>query len=251
MIRGQQNELIPARSGGDVLPEFHGGSIETFRRDADLEIGAHRLLARIVQITAHLDRRILSGLPIDIHEPGGIAHGHRAGGFQPDMLPDAHVPITHARRPIPADGLVHGHVVENRSVAAVGSDAAVDAAYLLLHRIAGHVQLMDANGQRIRCAARLRKLANIESKPLEHPHHVLRIGDLMAVQPNIRAIVDPIEMQPHRLALITGGQRERSAEPVRAIKRIRVIRQVTVLASDRTACSRPRSRPGFSSCSFP
>ena len=62
-------------------------------------------------------------------------------------------------------------------------------------------------------------LPTSKSKPPHHAGDIFSVGNLLAVQPDVRAVIDAVKMQPGRSLRRLRGRRELGSEPPRTTKR--------------------------------
>src|ERR1035437_6625292 len=214
MIRRVEDELLRgARWNNNLLAQLDGLVLEAVGLDADADLRIDRLRRCVLAMESHLH---FGGIVCraERREAGGIAHGYCARSLKPDMLPDAHVPVAGCGNPIPADAAVLGNIAQDLGVAAIRPVDSHQAAQLLVHRVTREIEGMNPDSDGIGALA-MNHVRNIEAESLEHSGHVFVVAHLLAVDPNVSAVIDAVKMQPHHLALEIGGQVELTSEPVR------------------------------------
>ena len=174
-------------------------AVRVDRLDGDVELGR---LQVVRQLRAH-ERRV---------------QAHVARREEHHVLPDAGVAVADAvaEREVPPDAHQHRDVASDQPVAAVG----------VLHhplrpplaRVAGDVERIHFHGQRV-ARARIGEEAHVHRLAREHAgrkrHH-------LAVEPDLRTVVDSLGTQPDAAALPVRRQVELGAEPRRVVRAVAV-----------------------------
>ena len=139
----------------------------------------------------------------------GVAERHLAGGVQINAAPDAGVAVADAvhEGEVPADAHQHGGVQPDVAVAAVVE--LLECAPVLLFPGAWDIHRYHLHRQG-RLLARFHKVGDVDV--ILHEHAVDG-AEQVAVHPNLRMVVDAVELEPDLLAGIVGGNLKFGAEP--------------------------------------
>ena len=195
--------------------------------NASFHFAFHRFKGRI----DHLHRDGFGGLPVirmaqfGFHK--GMAERHIARGVQIDAAPDAGVAVadTVHEGEVPADAHQHGGVQPDVAVAAVVE--LLECAPVLLFPGAGDIHRYHLHRQG-RLLARFHKVGDVDVILHEHP---VDGAEQVAVHPNLRMVVDAVELEPDLLSGIVGGNLKFGAEPAGVVvaPHLRNVRNQTLL----------------------
>ena len=197
--------LRPIRCNRQRFCESDRRGLPVLPLNGSCEIAAHRLRRFIFQRR----KDVQVGAVVRCREIGRderIFDNNRAGGIHGDGKPNPRVPVTDGRQPIPADRGKKRRAV-NRSFASIAT-----------HAQRGRV-LMRNSGMRLRCnqncehggTAGRHEGGDVEVAADECTSHGPR---LLAIYPNLRAVIDAAKMQPYLPALVRRGHSEGCAIPV-------------------------------------
>ena len=162
---------------GFVRPKLHL-LFEFGFLDPALESAFDRLIARVLQLRCNRELSAVVCRGVHLRDHRGIAYGHRAAGRDINLAPQSHVLVGWRRIPI----------YESNCQISIGWRE-------------------DLNGE---CILRswLRELGDVEFIGAPCARDLLEVGDLLAIHPDIRAVVDPSEIQPDGLTFFGRWQGE-------------------------------------------
>src|SRR5205807_2179919 len=157
--------------------------------DVPFQYAFDRLVGSILHLHDYSQLRAVIGWRIDLRNYRGIAQCDRPAGSQVDVTPEAHVFV--GRRRIP----IH----EGDCQVAFGWRKRLDRNHVF--------------------GARMRDSADIKFISAPRAPDLFEVGDFLAVDPDVGPVVDPLKVQPNRLAPVAGRQPKGLAIPPRNRKR--------------------------------